>query len=263
MKRKLFLIIIPILSILFLSACSSPETTIIQPEMMGGGGMMGDNETMHFHMAAIPETYDGVQSSVPLDVESIEQGQVLYTANCAVCHGDGGMGDGPAGVSLDPTPAKIAHTSQMLSDAYLYWRISEGGTEFGTAMISYKTMFSEEDRWNVINYIRALGSNEIMPIEQFGGELNDPEAQAAEQAEMLSKAVENEILSREEADFFDKLHILVDDFIQNNRIELSESELPMMESGLEALVENGSLTEEEANLFMDIHDRLVTADLMQ
>jgi mono/diheme cytochrome c family protein len=33
-----------------------------------------------------------------------EAGSVLYNANCALCHGFGGDGNGPAGSSLSPKP---------------------------------------------------------------------------------------------------------------------------------------------------------------
>lgn len=38
-------------------------------------------------------------------------------------------------------------------------------------MIPFKGTLTEEERWDVINYIRALGSNKIMPIEQYGARL--------------------------------------------------------------------------------------------
>ena len=66
------------------------------------------------------------------------------------------MGDGPTASALDPAPAAIAHTSQMSGDDYLFWRISEGGVPFETAMPVFKAL-EEQDRWDVIDYIRALG----------------------------------------------------------------------------------------------------------
>ena len=77
------------------------------------GGMMGmGNDMMARHMAPIPQEY--------ADEASLVRGKETYTLLCASCHGDGGMGDGPAGAALDPVPAPIAHTSQMMGDDYLF-----------------------------------------------------------------------------------------------------------------------------------------------
>ena len=90
-------------------------------------GMMGNNSMRTAHHAVIPETYASLSNPMPADAVSVERGAAIFASSCAVCHGDGGMGDGPGAVNLEPEVSAIAHTSQMLSDAYLFWRISEGG----------------------------------------------------------------------------------------------------------------------------------------
>ena len=46
---------------------------------------------------------------VTADEVSLERGAELYATNCASCHGDGGMGDGPIGAALDPAPSPLSH----------------------------------------------------------------------------------------------------------------------------------------------------------
>ena len=72
------------------------------------------------------------------------------------------MGDGPTGETLDLPPAAIAHTSQMMGDDYLYYRVSEGGAAepFISSMPAWKGVLDEEARWDVINYVRALDGGE-------------------------------------------------------------------------------------------------------
>lgn len=100
------------------------------------------------------------------------------------------MGDGPAGVALDPTTA-IAHTSQMMGDDYLFWRISEGGAfdPFNSSMISWKPVLNEEQRWDVINYVRALGTGQVQPGMGMGGAAFDPAAELAHRTEMIAAGV--------------------------------------------------------------------------
>jgi len=156
------------------TASSEQEVTIVEtatseaPSRMGMGPGSG---MMERHRAPVPSEYAGLANPVPADDESLARGSELYSANCATCHGDGGMGDGPAGVALDPAPAAIAHTSQMMGDDYLFYRISEGGAfePFNSSMIAWKSVLDEESRWDVISYVRALGSGQVMPGQRMGG----------------------------------------------------------------------------------------------
>ncbi len=150
-----------------LTACSSLTknlTGYTTGPMQGMRPMRGmGSYMMARHHAPIPQAYVGLTNPVPSSEESLARGAEIYRANCAACHGDGGMGDGPAAASLNPAPAPVAHTSLMLGDSYLFWRISEGGTTepFNSTMPSWKAILGEEARWDVINYMRALGSGRV------------------------------------------------------------------------------------------------------
>ena len=141
---------------LLLSACSAQATPT--PAMRMDPGMMDR------HMAPIPDEYAGLTRPIAADEASLERGQMIYEAKCAVCHGESGWGDGPGAASLNPPPAALAHTAPMMSDAYLFYRISEGGgfTPFNSAMPAWKGELSETERWDVINYARSLGSAGMM-----------------------------------------------------------------------------------------------------
>ncbi|GAB4577351.1 MAG: hypothetical protein Fur0022_00820 [Anaerolineales bacterium] len=136
---------------------------------MGAGDDM--ESMMQRHMAPLPNAYARLTNPVPGDNASLERGEAIYAANCAACHGEEGWGDGPAAENLSPAPAPLAHTAQMLSDAYLFYRVSEGGgfAPFNSAMPPFKATLSEAERWDVINYLQALGSDGMMN----GGPMTD------------------------------------------------------------------------------------------
>ncbi len=253
MKQTLLVAVLTVL----LTACGAQGN-----ETNPGMGMNNDG-MMTRHHADIPAEYAGLKNPIPADDESLERGAALYTTNCASCHGDGGMGDGPVGSALVPAPAAVAHTSQMMADDYLFWRVSEGGTPFGTSMPAW-TILDEQARWDMVNYMRALGAGTVNPAVGMGGEAYDPAVQAAHQVEMLTQAVDQGVVTQEEADIFKLVHDAVEQYrtehpeIMNSGKNATEREATI----LSALVDETIITQTEADAFQDIHDRLGTSGLM-
>jgi mono/diheme cytochrome c family protein len=91
---------------------------------------------------------------------SADAGERLFGAQCASCHGTGGNGDGPVGKALNPRAADLTDASMhdAVGDDYLYWRISEGGAinPFHSAMTPFKSVLTEQERWDIVAYLRNL-----------------------------------------------------------------------------------------------------------
>jgi mono/diheme cytochrome c family protein len=83
----------------------------------------------------------------------LAEAKVLYAANCGPCHGEKGRGDGPAAQGLTPKPADHSSTLvQNESDGSLFWKMSEGKTP----MPAYGKVFTDQQRWELVCYIRSL-----------------------------------------------------------------------------------------------------------
>jgi len=233
-----------------------------EPGMGMGMGMMGNNSMRTAHHATIPEAYAALVNPVAADTESLARGSVIYGSNCAVCHGDGGMGDGPAAAGLDPAVAPIAHTSQMLSDAYLFWRISEGGQgdPLHSAMPTWKATLDEQARWDVLNYVQALGQGTVQPQQNVGGAAFDPAVEQQNRLEMLAEAMEAGLIEQAEADNFDLVHQALDALMAETGLRMQGDNLPAL---LTILVERETITQAQADTFADVHDLLIEAGLMR
>ncbi len=116
-------------------------------------------ESLVLAQVELPAPYAGKKNPTPA-MDSITAGKKIYTEQCEMCHGEQGDGKGPVGATLKPRPADFTDAKRMeqLSDAYLFWRISEGGgfEPFNSAMPAKKGVLSENDIWNVINYVRTF-----------------------------------------------------------------------------------------------------------
>jgi mono/diheme cytochrome c family protein len=125
-------------------------------------GMMHHSMSRHVQgmMGDIPSPYVGLGNPLPDSTETVTKGATLFAANCSVCHGVGGRGDGPAGKNLSPQPTDLpgALAMPIVTDDYLFWTISEGGKAFDTAMPAFKEALNEGERWQLIRYLRTLGT---------------------------------------------------------------------------------------------------------
>jgi copper resistance protein D len=108
---------------------------------------------------AYPATYK--RPAVTYNAISVANGSLLYQdSGCVTCHGLGGYGDGPAAQDFDPKPADLtaphanAHTA-----GDLFWWLSHG-VKPASAMPGFSQSLSEEERWDLINFMRALSSGE-------------------------------------------------------------------------------------------------------
>ena len=264
MKHVTLLVIV-----VLLAACnpatSTPEEPTTPSGMNMGMGMGQQGGMMARHSAPIPEAYAGLVNPVTADEASLDRGAELFNIHCASCHGDGGMGDGPAGASLNPAPAPIAHTSQMMGDSYLFWRVSEGGAmaPFNSTMPAWKGTLDEQARWDVINYMRALGSGAVQPRQGIGGAALDPTAQAERQAQMLATAVAQGILTQAEADVFAEVHTAIESLRAQGMDNMSGDMNSMQTEMLAELIQAGTISQEQADTFSDVHTRLLDAGLME
>ena len=93
---------------------------------------------------------------LPKSAINLADGQRLYQGNCASCHGEKGLGDGPAAVALDPKPPAIGTGTIMgeVTPAMAFRKISVGVT--GTAMPSFSAKLTPDERWNIVMYLGSL-----------------------------------------------------------------------------------------------------------
>jgi mono/diheme cytochrome c family protein len=101
-----------------------------------------------------PESAAKVKSPVPANEENIAAGKALYSKHCKSCHGASGKGDGTKSATLDISCGDFTSEEFMKqSEGEVFWKTSEGRDP----MPSFKKKISDEERWQVVAYVRTLG----------------------------------------------------------------------------------------------------------
>ncbi|UJP05815.1 MAG: CopD family protein [Nitrosomonas sp.] len=103
---------------------------------------------------AYPETFK--RSTVPIDAVSIVAGAQLFAEHCTACHGPQGKGTKPV---LDPD---VRDPTDLLTQQHragytvgnVFHQLSQGIP--GTEMPGFASKLSEEERWDLINFLHAL-----------------------------------------------------------------------------------------------------------
>ena len=105
---------------------------------------------------------------LPSRAVDIAAGQRLYAANCASCHGERGMGDGPAAPGMNPAPPAIGSAEEMhdVSPALMYRVVTVGIA--GTPMMSWSGALTSDQRWDIVAYLTSLRATPGQALEGEG-----------------------------------------------------------------------------------------------
>jgi S-disulfanyl-L-cysteine oxidoreductase SoxD len=105
------------------------------------------------------EDTQDLSNPVPPTARSLERGKALFLARCAPCHGPEGHGGGPVSKFFPEAPDLAYVTVRQRTDGFLWGTISYGGK----AMPPAREGLSEQDRWDLVNHVRAVQGRVAKP----------------------------------------------------------------------------------------------------
>lgn len=117
--------------------------------LMVGGAVLIFGVHSHDTAAVQP----GAGNPVKATQESIDRGKMLFQQNCIQCHGIDGRGDGVEAANLSPAPSDFRLHMPLHTDPQFKNFIENGYP--GSAMPKFKDALSDEDMWNLVNYLRS------------------------------------------------------------------------------------------------------------
>jgi mono/diheme cytochrome c family protein len=130
---------------------STPSRGNPQMSVPTTGTVMAGYQVSYGGLPGTIDSLAGIRNPTPAGDSSLSNGRKYYQINCAVCHGDAGMGDGPVTKFGIPGINLITDMTKGRTDGYIFGMIRNGRG----LMPSYNRI-EEMDRWDVVNYLRAL-----------------------------------------------------------------------------------------------------------
>ena len=102
----------------------------------------------------VPEAAKKMKNPVPLSDAALQAAKAIYEDKCAQCHGDTGKGDGSEAAMYDVKPANFsdAHMMGEMTDGEIFYKMSEGRQP----MPAFKKQLTEEQRWQLVHYVRTF-----------------------------------------------------------------------------------------------------------
>jgi len=102
----------------------------------------------------VPAEAAKMKNPVAPTPDNLEAAHAIYLDKCASCHGDKGAGDGPQADMYTPAPASFtdAHMMSEMTDGEIFWKMTEGRKP----MPAFKRSLSDEQRWQLVNFLRTL-----------------------------------------------------------------------------------------------------------
>jgi mono/diheme cytochrome c family protein len=96
------------------------------------------------------------KNPVPASPAVMREAKSIYDEKCSNCHGNTGKGDGSDAMMYDPQPADLSDSKRMaeFTDGELYYKITVGKKP----MPSFGKRLSEEQRWEMVIFIRSLAN---------------------------------------------------------------------------------------------------------
>ena len=102
----------------------------------------------------IPDEASRMPNPRPATKKSVDYGGLLFSSQCVMCHGKSGAGDGDLVERFEMKMPDLtdAEFQGRWTDGELFYVLTNGHGR----MQGQKDRFSDETKWDIINYIRTL-----------------------------------------------------------------------------------------------------------
>jgi len=151
-----FLAVLVLMGLLYVWNLSSTGANEVTPAALADSSAF--RRDIPFQSPRVIPPVDVLTAGKP-SPEAVESARGLYSTNCASCHGETGLGDGPAGLVMNPKPRNF-HASEGWTNgrkvSEIYKTLEEGIVRNGMASFNY---IPPAERFALAHLVRTFMSN--------------------------------------------------------------------------------------------------------
>lgn len=107
-----------------------------------------------------------LENPVEFSFYSAWRGRRLWSSNCTPCHGASGAGGGAVAQTFPGIPNLLDDLYKGRTDGRIFAIIELGGT----SMPRYGYKFSDQEQWDIVNYLRFLQGKDVAGLERPAAE---------------------------------------------------------------------------------------------
>lgn len=120
----------------------------------------GEDATIDLMVYDIPADSMGIsertlQNPVPLNENTLKEGELLYGRYCIQCHGEKGKGDGTVAKLYKGVPVYSSDALKNLNDGHIFHTITYGKGR----MWPHGSQITPEERWKIVHWVHKLQYN--------------------------------------------------------------------------------------------------------
>ncbi len=137
--------------IFILSASTNYNSSVVGSKVNSSSAL---SDTVVKESFVAPAWADTIKNPIGTSPEIIAKGEEIYNLYCFACHGETGYGDGAAGGAMGVKPANFHDPKfSKQKDGTIFWKLTNGKGN----MPPFKEILKEEQRWQLIAYLKEFG----------------------------------------------------------------------------------------------------------
>lgn len=113
---------------------------------------------------AVPEEAKKRKNPITVTDAGLSSARDIYREKCLRCHGENGKGDGAEAGMYRTKAADFSDSHMMteMTDGEIFYKMTEGRRP----MPSFKKSLSEEQRWQLVHFLRTFAPRSAVPTDK-------------------------------------------------------------------------------------------------
>ena len=104
------------------------------------------------HNWMAPKAEAAKPNPIAMSEDSVKNGKLIFSQECAYCHGENGRGMSNKAATLETDTPDLLEGLKSHSEGDFHWKVLKGKGE----MPGYEGELSDREIWDILNYLKSV-----------------------------------------------------------------------------------------------------------